>query len=146
MAQTAANLIEEVLPKVGLRQWVHTLPYPMRHRLAYNAKLLGEVTRAFLRTVLALYEKRLGASGCIAVVQRTSSDLRCNPHIHAMFLDVGYVNGQDGEPMFRPLAHLRGRDVADVLARARKRIERVLAKYPSDAASPQIVATRGLSL
>ena len=89
MAQTAANLIEEVLPKVGLRQWVLTLPYPIRHRLAYNAKLLGEVTRAFLKTVLAFYEKRLGASGCIAVVQRTSSDLRCNPHIHAVFLDGG---------------------------------------------------------
>ena len=72
MAQTAANLIEEVLPKVGLRQWVFRLPYPMRHRLAYNAKLLGEVTRAFLKTVLGFYEKRCGASGCIAVVQRTA--------------------------------------------------------------------------
>ena len=63
MAQTAANLIEEVLPKVGLRQWVLTLPYPIRHRLAYNAKLLGEVTRAFLRTVLALRSARGHACG-----------------------------------------------------------------------------------
>ena len=37
-------------------------PYPIRHRLAYNGKLLGEVTRAFLKTVAAFYEERLGAS------------------------------------------------------------------------------------
>ena len=147
MAQTAANLIEEVLPRVALRQWVITLPYPIRHRLAYNAKLLGEVTRAFLRTVLAFYEKRLGVSGCIAVVQRTSSDLRCNPHIHAVFLDGGYVNDTDGEPVFRPLAHLRGRDVADVLVRARKRIECVLARAhddePADDVRPMLTSVTG---
>ena len=89
MAQTAANLVEEVLPKVALRQGVLTLPYPIRHRLAYNAKLLGKVTRAFLSTVLAFYKSRLGVSGCVAVVQRTSSDLKCNPHIHAVFLEGG---------------------------------------------------------
>ena len=89
MAQTAANLVEEVLPKVALRQGVLTLPYPTRHRLAYNAKLLGKVTRAFLSTVLAFYKSRLGVSGCVAVVQRTSSDLKCNPHIHAVFLEGG---------------------------------------------------------
>jgi len=51
--------------------------------------LLGKVTRAFLSTVLAFYKSRLGVSGCVAVVQRTSSDLKCNPHIHAVFLEGG---------------------------------------------------------
>ena len=114
MAQTAANLMEHVLARVGLRQWVLTLPYPIRHRLAYNAKLVGKVTRAFSSVVLAFYKKRLGVSGCIAGVQRTSSDLKCNPHLHAVFLDGGYVNGPSGEPELQALAHLRGRDVADV--------------------------------
>ena len=146
MAQTAANLVEEVLPKVALRQGVLTLPYPTRHRLAYNAKLLGKVTRAFLSVVLAFYQRRLGVSGCVAVVQRTSSDLKCNPHIHAVFLDGGYVNGPDGEPMFQPLPHLRGRDVADVLVRARKRIERVLARAhdePDDDVRPLLTRVTG---
>ena len=147
MAQTAANLMEEVLPKVPLRQWVLTLPYAIRYRLAYNAKLLGAVTRAFLSVVLAFYKRRLGASGCIAVVQRTSSDLKCNPHVHAVFLDGGYVNGLDGEPVFQPLAHLRGRDLADVLVRARKRIERVLARAndpePDDDVRPMLTSVTG---
>ena len=134
-------------PKVPLRQWVLTLPYAIRYRLAYNAKLLGAVTRAFLSAVLAFYKRRFGASGCIAVVQRTSSDLKCNPHVHAVFLDGGYVNGLDGEPVFQPLAHLRGRDLADVLVRARKRIERVLARAndpePDDDVRPMLTSVTG---
>jgi len=55
MAETAANLMESVLPEAPLRQWVLTVPHAIRHRLAYDAKLLGKVTRAFLAAVLAFY-------------------------------------------------------------------------------------------
>lgn len=127
MAQTAANLMESVLPEAPLRQWVLTLPHGVRQRLAYNSKLLGKVTRAFLMTVLAFYEKRCGASGAVAVIQRCSSDLKCNPHIHAVFLDGGYRE-REGELEFLALGHLRGSEVAEVLGKARKRIERILAK------------------
>ena len=89
-----------------------TVPHAIRYRLAYDAKLLGKVVRAFLGAVLAFYKKRCGASGAVAVVQRTSSDLRCNPHVHAVFLDGGYRG--DGED-FTALGHLRGSDVAEVL-------------------------------
>jgi Putative transposase/Transposase zinc-binding domain len=125
MAQTAANLMTSVLPEAPLRQWVLTVPHAIRYRLAYDAKLLGTVVRAFVGAVLAFYKKRCGASGAVAVVQRTSSDLRCNPHVHAVFLDGGYRG--DGEE-FTALGHLRGSDVAEVLAKAKRRIERVLAR------------------
>src|SRR5436309_14092999 len=39
MADTAAHLVERVLPVVPVRQWVLTLPYPLRYRCAYDAKL-----------------------------------------------------------------------------------------------------------
>jgi hypothetical protein len=123
MAETAANLMESVLPEAPLRQWVLTMPHAIRHRLAYDAKLLGKATRAFLAAVLAFYKKRCGHTGCVAVVQRTSSDLKLNPHIHAVFLDGGYA----GES-FVALGHLRGQEVAEVLAKARRRIEKVLAR------------------
>jgi hypothetical protein len=121
MAQTAANLMESVLPEAPLRQWVLTVPHAVRYRLAYDAKLLGKVVRAFLATVLGFYEKRAGASGAVAVVQRTSSDLKCNPHVHAVFLDGGYAGEE-----FVALGHLRGSEVAEVLQKAKRRIERVL--------------------
>ena len=48
MCQTALNLTEHVLPPVALRQWVFTLPHPLRARLGYDAPLLGAVTRLFV--------------------------------------------------------------------------------------------------
>jgi hypothetical protein len=51
MCATAANLIEQVLPEVGLRQWVLTFPFAWRPRLAHDGKLLGALTRIFVVTV-----------------------------------------------------------------------------------------------
>ena len=68
MAQTALNLVDHVLPPVGLRQFVLTLPFELRARLAYDGKLLGAVTRVFSDSVLGFYRRRLravdGVSGC----------------------------------------------------------------------------------
>jgi hypothetical protein len=36
MADTAAHLVDRVLPEVPIRQWVLTLPYPVRYRCAYE--------------------------------------------------------------------------------------------------------------
>jgi hypothetical protein len=44
MAATALNWQEHVLPAVGLRQFVLTLPHPLRPRLGYDGKLLGAVS------------------------------------------------------------------------------------------------------
>ena len=53
MASTAANLVEHVLPSaVPLRQWVLTLPFELRARLAYDGELLGAVCRTFVDSVL----------------------------------------------------------------------------------------------
>jgi hypothetical protein len=41
MSQTAAHLVEDVLPAVALRQWVLTFPYAWRKRLGYDASLLS---------------------------------------------------------------------------------------------------------
>lgn len=129
MCQTAANLVEHVLLPVPLRQWVLTLPYQLRARLGFDGKLLGAVTRIFVDSVLGWYRRGLrpGAreraeSGAVVVVQRASSDLKLNPHLHVIFLDGVYVATADGSPVFRPLPRLSTTDVADALQIARVRI------------------------
>jgi hypothetical protein len=49
MADTAAHLVDRVLPGVPIRQWVLTLPYALRYRCAYDMALTNEVLRAFVR-------------------------------------------------------------------------------------------------
>jgi hypothetical protein len=71
-------------------------------------------------------EGRLGAkSGAVTVVQRTSSDLRLNPHLHLVVLDgAWYEDG--GELAWEGLGHLGTREVGEVLERLVRRIERHL--------------------
>jgi Putative transposase len=130
MASTAANLVEHVLPPSPLRQWVLTVPYPWRKRLAYDGELLGALTRIFVSTVLKFYAERMkkegvanGQSGAVVVVQRTSSDLKLNPHLHVLFLDGAYRELGD-EAVFRELPRLSTREVGEVLERAVQRMTR----------------------
>ena len=48
MSELAAHLVDRVLPHVPIRQWVFTVPVPVRYQLAFNAGL----TRAVLRLSL----------------------------------------------------------------------------------------------
>ena len=123
MAQTAFNLLDHVLPRVPLRQWVLTLPHELRPRLAYDRNLLANVGRIFVSSVLGFYQRRIaragkkrdGKSGAVLVVQRTSSDLKLNPHFHGVFLGGVYVPDATGKPSFAALPRLSTADVADVL-------------------------------
>ncbi len=133
MSATAANLIEHVLPEPsGLRQWVLTFPFSWRRRLSQDGALLGRLTRILVETVLGFYAGRAaregaaGAkSGAVTVVQRTSSDLKLNPHLHGIFLD-GAWHEQEGELVWEGLGHLHSREVGEVLERAVRRMERHL--------------------
>lgn len=55
MADTAAHLVDHVLPHVPVRQWVLSLPFPLRYRKAWDGHLLGTVLVVFLRTVFTWY-------------------------------------------------------------------------------------------
>jgi hypothetical protein len=117
---------------VALRQFVLTFPFAWRKRLGYDGRLLSALTRIFVQTVLEFYSERAGSgsgdrgkSGAVVAVQRTSSDLKLNPHLHACFLD-GVYREKDDELEFHGLAHLSTRDVASVLERTRDRIKKYL--------------------
>jgi hypothetical protein len=81
---------------------------------------------------MGLATARAAASIRLSVisVQRTSSDLKLNPHIHAVFLDGGYVDDQatqeDGMPRFVGLGHLQTREVVAVLEKTIQRMVKYL--------------------
>ena len=130
MASTATDLVEHILPPAApLRQWVLTLPFELKVRLAYDGELCGAVCRAFVDFVLAWYRRRLGArgivggrSGAVTAVQRVSSDLRLDPHFHTLALDGVFAEDAGGQLSFHALPCLANDDVADLLQIARARI------------------------
>lgn len=135
MAQTSANLLDHVLPPVPLRQFVLTVPFELRTRLAYDGPLLGTVCRIFTDSLLGFYCRRMrdlgvgtGKSGAVTVVQRMNADLRLNPHLHSIALDGVFVPGDSGVLAFHVLPELDAMDVADLLQVVRVRVLAMLAR------------------
>ncbi len=148
MGATTLNLLEHVVPRVGLRQFVLTVPHALRARLAYDGPLLGAVSRIFVDSVLGWYRRRMeiegafgGRGGAVTVVQRTSADLKLNPHLHSVFLDGVFVAGSDGsggdggdggggdrKPVFHALPRISDTAVADLLQVIRTRVMRFLVR------------------
>jgi hypothetical protein len=134
MCQGTLNLLTYVLPAVTLRQWVLTLPFELRAPLAYQRDLMGAVARIFADSVMGWYRRRLAPGvpeargGVVTVIQRASSDMKLNPHLHAIAVDGVFVPGPDGQPSFRALPRLKTDEVGDVLQIARVRILRYLAR------------------
>ncbi|XYH94990.1 transposase [Sorangium sp. So ce1128] len=113
-----------------------TFPFPWRRRLAQDGALFGALTRIFVESVERFYsgrEKRRGVraaakSGAVTVVQRTSGDMRLNPHLHVVFLDGAYH--EDGtELVWNELGHLQTREVGQVLEHTVGRMMRYLRRY-----------------
>jgi hypothetical protein len=98
MADTAAHLLDRVLPEVPVRQWVLTLPYPLRYRCAWDAQLTTEVLRAFMCSLFADQRRRArihqgvqrAQCGAVTAIQRFGSALNLNPHFHSLVLDGVY--------------------------------------------------------
>lgn len=51
MVDTAAYLSDHMLPKVGIRQRVLTLPHRIRYLIAFDKKSGAQVKRIFVRAV-----------------------------------------------------------------------------------------------
>jgi hypothetical protein len=102
MADTAAHLVDRVLPEVPVRQWVLSLPFSLRYRLAYDSRLTSDVLRVFIRRVFVSLRRRgrlrwqIGDPQCGAVtfVQRFGGALNLNVHSHAIALD-GVFDSKD---------------------------------------------------
>ena len=123
MAQCAANLSEFVLPDAPQRQWVLTVPHALRPRAAYDRKLLPRIYGIFYESIQRFYERRLadlghsgGRTGSVTAIQRASSDLRLNPHLHGVFLDGVFTERAGGELSFVDLPELSDLDVCEVLS------------------------------
>jgi Protein of unknown function (DUF420)/Transposase zinc-binding domain len=65
MSGLAAHLVDRVLPHVPIRQWVFTVPVPIRYRLAFDAALTRAVLRVFLRTVFGWQRRRAARRGLV---------------------------------------------------------------------------------
>ena len=122
--QLAANLVDHVLPHVPHRQWVLTLPMPVRFWLAWKPELRTRVLSLVTKAIFDWYREVLhqprGEGGSVSVWQMAGSTLNLNPHIHAVMLDGLFVWDPDREcPVFRCAPRPGRRAMASLVKRIR---------------------------
>lgn len=102
MAESAALLVDEVLPEQPMRQWVLSVPYPLRFLFASRpmilSQVLGIVYRLIARHLIdkAGFAKKTAQTGAVTLIQRFGSALNLNIHFHMLFLDGVYAGGAKG--------------------------------------------------
>ena len=140
MADTAAHLMDRVLPQVPVRQWVLSLPFTLRYRLAYDGPLTSAVLGLFVRIVFASLRRRARVRGrrrhtqCGAVtfVQRFGDALNLNVHFHSLVLDGVYARDGEGRMHFHPLPPPEDAEVERVARQLARLILRLLARRSLD--------------
>jgi len=132
MHDSAARLVDRVLPSAPYRQWVLTVPFGLRYRLARDPKRLTEVLGELHRSLAVLQRRRacqLGhrnaRTGAVTFVQRFGSALNLHVHFHAVAPDGVFVEGAEeaGALGFVPLPPPTADDVRWVAARVAARVE-----------------------
>jgi len=136
MSPTAAHLVDLVIPRVPVRQWVLSLPIPLRLLLAAQPVLvtpvLQVVHRVFTRDLLEQtgFKADQADSGAVTLIQRFGSAANLNIHLHCLVLDGAYRR-TDREPVF-----VQADSPTDEELRAQK-VFTVQGAMPHDAARDQ---------
>ncbi|MBW2212634.1 MAG: transposase [Deltaproteobacteria bacterium] len=135
MTERAAHLIDHVLPRAPVRQWVLSLPFELRYRLAWDHKLCRAVLAVYTRALLGFYRKRAKASGyrdgrtgTVTVIQRFGGALNLNVHFHTLAVDGVFVREPDGSLSFAAAKAPTDDEVEALLGVIRKRVLRLLVR------------------
>ena len=143
MASLAAHLVEQVLPRVAVRQWVFTLPFELRTLAAWNVEVLNTIRRIYWQEAARWLRRRGREAGLpdprpggVTFLQRFDSALRLNPHAHSIILS-GVYDGESGA--FHPLPAPGPDDLAAILHRISFRLTSwlVAAGYLDPGAPPE---------
>jgi Transposase zinc-binding domain/Putative transposase len=104
MAQTAAHLVEGVMPWVPTRQWVVSVPVPLRYWTAPSRDLTAQV-HGIIRTTIAQFyvnqavergaERQKVQPGSVTFLQRFGGALQLNIHYHLIVIEGVFLDRTD---------------------------------------------------
>ena len=137
MAQTAAHLVEQVIPWVPVRQWVVSVPIPLRYWMASSQALTATV-HTIIRTTIGQYYVNQAVTrgvprdkvqpGSVTFIQRFGSAINVHVHSHVVFLEGVSLDrtAQGRRPRFLPGEPPTDTAIADVVQKISRRVIRTL--------------------
>jgi hypothetical protein len=133
MAETAAHLVDHVIPRVPVRQWVLSFPIPLRFLLAAHPHLLSPVLQVVNRAISTFLIKQAGLkrteaqTGAVTLIQRFGSAANLNIHLHCLVLDGVYDTTGD-VPVFHPVRAPTAEQLQTLLNQIIKRVMKLLTR------------------
>jgi hypothetical protein len=137
MAQTATHLVEQVIPWVPTRQWVVSVPVPLRYWMAASQELTAQV-HTIIRTTIGQYYVNQAVTrgvprdkvqpGSVTFIQRFGSAINVNLHFHCVFLEGVYLDRTEAglTPRFVTGEPPTDADIAAVITKISHRVIRKL--------------------
>src|SRR3989475_6212254 len=137
MTQMAAHLVEQVLPWVPTRQWVVSVPIPLRYWMAGSQDLTAKVHTIIRTTIGQYYVNEAVTQGCeranlqpgsVTFIQRCGSAINLNLHFHCVFMEGVYLDrtAAGRKPRFVKVEPPSDADIATVLQKISHRVIRKL--------------------
>ena len=130
MVETAAHLVDNVIPRVPVRQFVISFPMKIRHYLQTQ-----EILQVVLQIVVDEIRKKLIALcshvpkatiGAVSFIQYFGNSLNFHPHFHLLFAD-GVFSVKEQESQFFE-AYITQDDVADIQDAIQLRVLKMFCK------------------
>lgn len=111
MCDFAAHFVDNVAPRVPIRQWVLSVPHGLRFRMAFDPRMTSLVRRIFVRAVSSWMRRRARTlrikgrldTGGVTAIQRFGSAANLNLHFHTLMIDGIYQRAPSGCPVFHPV-------------------------------------------
>ncbi len=134
MAETAAHLIDHVLPSLPVRQWVISFPKRLRYFLQRDPCVCSAAPRVVLRIIeKTLKDSSPGAGptariGAIAFIHQFGASLNEHTHFHICVIDGVLETAEDDTPLAFFEACLDAATVAATRTTIRRRILRLFVR------------------
>jgi hypothetical protein len=164
MAESAAHLLDHVLPPLPVRQWVLSLPKRLRYCLQNDREALNSALRIFLDEIerhLRAHSPGAGPqarAGAVAFIHRFGSSLNLHTHFHVCVIDGVFEPDLQGGIRFFAVDELDAGDAQSVQGRVRHRgaemrvvafiteaapMQRILNHIAEPSTAPKIAPARG---
>jgi len=136
MVESAALLVDGVLPHQPMRQWVLSVPFAIRFLFAARPDVMGRVLGIVYRAIATYLIKKTGLTrataetGAVTLIQRFGSALNLNIHFHMLFLDGVYITAQ-GDVFFRRVEPPTPAEMARLIHRISHRLRLAIWSAPA---------------
>jgi hypothetical protein len=134
MAESVALLVDDVLRGYPVRQWVLSLPIPLRLLLARYPSELSKVMQIIHRAISthiinkAGFTTKQAKTGAVTLIQRFGSALNLNIHFHMLFLEGAISENSWGGTTFTRIKAPCHNDMVELVHTISHRIAKYLEK------------------